>query len=261
MALRERGNGFFRYANLLFIISQIFASYIADLTGYGISMSQSARLFPFALLPASYAFIIWFPLFLGLIAYGLYQFFSHNSSNVLLDIVGEKTAKAFFIVTLWLLLTQLFDIRESDFIFAITALCYCLGAVKILSLQYDMLNLPQYYLAYIPISAYTGWLSVASLLTISSALKYSFIENFALSDEIVSASILCAAFCFVLLVFYWLSQNIFYILPIIWGFIAIAVASELPDVQAAAFTCQFLLILITLGSLISKARSKNIFKK
>ena len=99
-------------SNVLFIITQILGAYITNIFGIGLSMAQSSERFPFPLLPDGFVFIIWSVLFPAISAYGVFQLLSSNTSNNLLRAIGNKTAVAFFLITVWVVITQLFDIRQ-----------------------------------------------------------------------------------------------------------------------------------------------------
>ena len=255
-------NNFRQISNLLFVFSMIFGSYITKILDTGVSIAEASRLFPFPLLPANYAFAIWGLLFPALIGYAIFQILPF-SNNQLLEKIGFKTATGFCTITIWIILTQLYDIHEMDFIFSISALSCLLWVMLIFNIYYSNFCLSEYILVYIPISMLAGWMTVASLLTISSALQYGFFDNLGMSENLISIILLLLSTTFVLFVFLKSKGNIFYILPVIWGFVAIWQTSSEPwssnSIGVCSLACSAALAVV----LISKAykgRNKKIFK-
>lgn len=240
----------------------IFGSYITNILDSGVSIADTSRIFPFPLLPASYAFAIWGVLFPALIAYGIFQILPFNNTP-LLEKIGFKTTLGFCITTIWIILTQLYDIHEMDFIFSISALSCFLWAILNFNIYYSSFGVSEYIFVYLPISMLSGWMTVAALLTVSSYLEYGFLNNLGLSESTISVILLLLATLFVLSIFIKTKGNIFYILPVIWGFIAIWKTSSQPwsnkTIGLCALGCSSLLISVLISKAY-KARNKSIFK-
>ncbi len=263
--IAQKGNmtTFLRYANLIFAFGQIFASYIAYWVDFGMSLSEISRIFPFPLLPPGWAFSIWGPLFILIILFGVAQFLPTNQHDPLLYKLRYKTAFAFAVTTLWVAITQLMDVGNADFLFALAVLGFSLSSVMTLSRYYKYLNNLQYYCYYLPISAFAGWITIASLITLSMALKYSIFDNFGLSDTAISIILLVCAMAFVAYIFALSNHNIIYLLPVIWGLYSISVDKYINKNYAIACTsaiCQAVCIGMALYAR-HKIKNKNIFKK
>jgi hypothetical protein len=253
-----------RISNLIFIFGMIFASYVTNIFNVGISLSDSAKYFPTLLLPEPYAFSIWGIIFPALIAYGMFQNSSLNYDNVLLKKIGVHTAIAFFLTTVWVANTQLYDLQDLDFIFAFIILYFLMSAFYTINSAYQSLSYSEYYFVYVPLSLFTGWMTIATLLTVSSALKYTAINNFGLSEQLVSISLLGVATIFVSIINRHSNGNFFYIAPIIWGLVGIAVASTFahsnPGIAKAASVCAVVLFYMLINEQ-SKIKHKNIFRR
>jgi hypothetical protein len=264
MILREHfGDRIRQFCNLVFIVGLIISSYITKILDIGISLQDSVKYFPIALLTAAYTFSIWLPIFIGLLAYGIFQALPKQTDNLLLRSIGVDTAIAFFLITTWMLVTQLYDIENFDFIFSLSSLYFLMSAFKILNDGRNILSKNAYILVYVPISMLTGWMTVATMLTISTGLKYTGTNNFNLSETAISILLLFLSTGFVWVVNFYNRSNFFYIIPVIWGVFGIAFANIFvrPNLQISlcAIICDILLLM---SMVVTKQhRNKNIFRK
>jgi hypothetical protein len=246
---------------MIFVLAQIAASYITKIVGDGVSMAELSEIYPFPLLPAKYVFAIWGLLFPLLIAYAIYQILPANSRDALLEKIGFKTAGAFFITTVWLLVTQLGNVVNVDFIFSLATLASLLWAMFIIEQHYLKLSTLEYCFVYVPISMLSGWITVAALLTVSSFLE---VADLNLWQDIVSIALLVMATIFVLAIFFLSNGNNFYIAPVIWGMIGIWQGSgqecSSKTIGDCALICAFILVVVIVKN-PSKSRGRNIFKR
>ena len=129
---------------------------------------------------------------------------------------------------------------------------------------YASMSQREYYCVYAPISGMCGWLSVAALLTISSAIKYRIVDNFGMSDTGISIILLSAASIFAVFIFFISKYNAFFIIPIIWGMIGIWLSSAelysnlIIGVYALLWAMIFIVLLLYSPS---KSKQRYIFKR
>jgi cell division protein FtsW (lipid II flippase) len=100
------------------------------------------------------------------------------------------------------------------------------------------------------------------MLTIASALKYTSLDNFGLSENITSAALLIIATAFILMVNKQIYGNFFYIAPTIWGITWIAVANWTQNLYISSICiCSSLTLMSAFVYENIKSRDKNIFRK
>lgn len=131
--------------------------------------------------PASYAFAIWGLIYLGLIAYGIYQLFPSQRSQILIRQVDIRLIVACLAQIIWV-----YVFTMQLFWLSVAAMLAILLALIAAYLKLDPGNLPvtreRRWLVYMPFSVYLGWISVATIVNIASALYSSGWQGWGLSD-------------------------------------------------------------------------------
>jgi hypothetical protein len=263
MSFQYAGDFLRKVSNLVFIFGQIFASYITDIFGFGVSIRSASQDFPIILVPVGYTFSIWLLIFALLIAYGIFQILPSQSNNILLRKIGFHTASAFGLTTIWVTLTQLYDLQHLDFIFVVAILFFLMLAVIEINKAHLLLLKLEYYFIHVPISTITGWMNVVAMLTVASALKYSSLDNLGLSDTVISVLLLGVGTFLAFLVNFYINGNFFYIAPVIWGFAGIALANFADSNFVVALFSVIFIFILMLSFVFAKLRvkHKNIFRK
>lgn len=122
--------------------------------------------------PANYAFAIWGLIYVGLIAYGVYQLRPNQRTDVMIRRVDTLLILACVAQVIWIYLftLQLFWV-------SVLAMLVILGSLIGAYLAFDIGRVPasrdRRWMAHIPFSVYLGWISVATVVNIASALYAS----------------------------------------------------------------------------------------
>jgi hypothetical protein len=94
-------------------------------------------------------------------------------------------------------------------------------------------------------------------------MQYGVLDNLGMSENSISIILLLASTLFVLFIFLKSKGNIFYILPVIWGFVAIWQRSAEPwssnSIGVCSLVCAMVLTIV-LASKAYRSKHKNIFK-
>ncbi|NEQ98027.1 MAG: tryptophan-rich sensory protein [Cyanothece sp. SIO2G6] len=124
------------------------------------------------IIPANYAFIIWGIIYVGLIAYGIYQFQPSQRQDSRIRQTSRYLIIACVIQIGWI---YLFTLKL--FWLSVAAM---LGILASLSLAYQSLDIGRgavtrwrRWLAHVPFSIYLAWISVATIVNVASALFYT----------------------------------------------------------------------------------------
>jgi hypothetical protein len=187
--------------------------------------------------PANYAFIIWGLIYLGLLSFGVYQLLPDQRDNPRLVRSGYGIAIACLFQDAWVFLFQSLQFWPSSVVF--------LGILLPLLWVYRRLGIGQvrvgrrerWFVDY-PISLYTAWISVATIVSISGSLYMSGLREGAAGWTVLMLTIAAGLGAMLIQqrrdwVFSWV---------LMWAFVAIAIrhGSAQPWVTGVA-------LLLTLG--------------
>ncbi|MBN1304870.1 MAG: hypothetical protein JXA13_10585 [Anaerolineales bacterium] len=200
--------------------------------------------------PAGYVFSIWGLIYIGLIAFTIYQALPAQRDNALL----KKISPAYWVGSLansvWIFLWHY------EF-FPLTLIAML---VLLASLLYTYLQLPKAspgkldnlsWFVWLPFSVYLGWISVATIANVSQVLFAAGWNGWGLLPEAWAVIMLVVATLLGLLM-QWRENNIPYVLVLIWAFAGIAVsqAGTAPVTNTAWVTAALLaLAVITVPAL------------
>jgi hypothetical protein len=189
----------------------------------GVDMATlSDRLFPSVqLLPANYAFAIWAPIYLGLIAFGIYQVQPTQRHNPRLQRSGYLLVFACIAQCAWiyLFLARLFPL-------SVVAM---LGILVPLIILYQRLEIGQQHVSpieqwfiNIPISIYLGWITVAIVVNASLALYSLNWDGWGIAPAIWAVILIIVSAAVATLVTM-KHHDTAYLLVMVWALIAICI--------------------------------------
>lgn len=194
--------------------------------------------------PANYAFAIWGVIYLGLIAFGIYQVAPAQRDNVRLQKVRSPIIAASLIQILWV-----FAFEGRQFWLSVVLMAGILLSLISAFLQSrkdrDRVSRAEKWLIQIPISVYFGWITVATVVNIASALYNSGWDGGGISPAIwtVIVSAISAAIAATITLQY---RDIAFPAVIVWALVAIAIR----QVSQAAILITAIGLAIGLGLLI-----------
>jgi hypothetical protein len=173
------------------------------------------------IIPANYAFAIWGLIYLGLFALGIYQFLPSQRADEDFRKTGYLLVIASIAQILWvyLFLSQLFA-------FSVIAMLFILIPLIVIYLRLDIgkkrVSQSKKWCVHFPISIYLGWISVATIVNIASALYFYGWDGWGISPEIWTAMMLFVAFALAA-VFVFQRQDFAYTGVTVWALVAIAI--------------------------------------
>jgi hypothetical protein len=191
--------------------------------------------------PANYAFTIWGLIYVGLIAYGIYQLQPAQQRNANLSSINKLLIVACIAQIIW--------------IFCFSLQFFTLSIVPILGILLPLLSIylnlgigkeqpswQQRWLAQIPFSIYTAWISVATIVNVASALYVAGWDGWGLSDAVWTAIMLVvggivAGSIAVIL------RDVPFVLVFAWAYSAIALRhTDAPTIWITAVVMTLLLL-------------------
>ncbi|WP_009634078.1 tryptophan-rich sensory protein [Synechocystis sp. PCC 7509] len=202
--------------------------------------------------PANYAFAIWGLIYIGLIAYGVYQLRPNQRQDPTIQRVNTLLIVACIAQIVWVYLftTKLFWLSVVAMLVILLALISAylqLGVGKVRVMR------DRQWLAHIPFSIYLGWISVASIVNIASALYISNWDGWGINGTYWTAIMLVIATVIAAIVAMQ-RADIAFTCVFIWAYIAIAIRQvDNPIIWITAVVGA-----IALGSLLVFSRNKPV---
>lgn len=188
--------------------------------------------YPTFVTPAGYAFMIWSLIYVGMIAFSIYQALPKNIERYR----GIRTPYIFSCVLncAWIYFWHHGQVLICLFIILALLASLLLINIKIRNTETNA----QFWLTKAPFGLYFGWVTVASMVNFVIALKYM---NVTMSDstQIIMGSILILVAAFLAVIVRLQLANYIYPLAIAWAVTAIAVKQSVTTliVVAAAGAC------------------------
>jgi len=207
--------------------------------------------------PANYAFAIWGLIYLGLIAYGIYQLLPTQRSNPTIRRVDSLLIIACIAQIAWI---YLFTLRL--FWLSVMAMLGILlpliGAYFHLRIDRTRVSREQKWLVYAPFSIYLSWISVATIVNVASALYSSGWNGWGMSPEGWTVTMLIAGAVVAGIVAIQ-QADIAFTLVFIWAYVAIALRQvDNPSIWITAVVAAIILaVLLVFGRLRRKMLERS----
>lgn len=160
-----------RAANIAFALLQMMVPALPYL-GMGVEIGARSSQVHTLITPAGWAFSIWGPLYLGSLAYAIYQALPSQRGNARLARIGWYSAGAFLGNALWALYVQYRDLTViSVVIIAFTLICALL-CFRAFARHRGGFRTSDHIFVVVPLSALAAWLTAATIVNIAAALQY-----------------------------------------------------------------------------------------
>lgn len=171
------------------------------------------------LVPQTTAFSIWFPIFLGILAYGVVQALPSNRTNEIYRKSGIWVAAGLWGVAAWGLVTAFAPdgIVEilATLIFIPTMVALVIGMVILWRGRATFTTLEK-WLVLTPLSLIAGWCSIAVFVGLNGLL-WSFVEPLGWNITATALSVLGLALWWAIFILRRKALNKIYAFPIVWG--------------------------------------------
>jgi benzodiazapine receptor len=241
-----------QWINLVTLILMLVVNGLANaLPINGITTGEISDSFPVLFTPAGYVFSIWGVIYIGLIAFGIYQALPGQRTNPRLLRVGPWFAISNLLNTTWIFLWQYGYFTLTIFVM-LGLLTSLLIIFQRLSISEKPEKRPETWLVNIPFSIYLGWISVATIANFSVTLYNLGFKGGFLSQEAWTVAVILVA-TILGLVMTWHQRQIAYPLVLVWAFIGIMVKQS--AIQPVVITAGLATILIVAVIILKAATS------
>jgi hypothetical protein len=245
--------------NVLAVIATIAINWLANaLPLNGQTTGEISDRFQVYFVPAGYVFSIWGLIYLGLIAFAVFQALPGQSNNQRLKDVGYLFALSCLANVVWLFLWH-----YEQFPLTLIAMLSLLLLLIVIYLRLGIgrLAIPavEKWLVHIPFSVYLGWITVATIANVTVLLEYGNWSGWGISDE-AWAIIMLAVGVIIASTVSLTRDDTAYMLVIVWAFVGIAVKHEgTPAVAIAAWVAAALVVLmLVVGTLLSTRQRQRL---
>lgn len=245
--------------NLILAPAMWISSSIPMVFDIGRSISEQSEANNTLLVPAGIAFSIWFPIFVGCIAYGIIQVLPRNRERAIFRTIGWLTAGSFGLITLWGYMAAFpppaISAWGTALVFVPAMLLICAAVVR-LTRRKGELSGGEIFMIHLPLSLLAGWCSVAVFLNWAQLGVHGPI-GFGMSETLICLLTLAAALAWITFMIHKTGGNRAYALAPVWGlgFLVMArLSAENPN-QTIAIAAGIGAIVLIGSALIARRRA------
>ena len=203
--------------------------------------------------PAGYVFSIWGLIYLGLIAYAVYQALPAQRNNVRLRSIDAPFLLSSLANIVWIFLWH-----YEQFVLTLAMMVVLLASLIVIYLRLDIGRgqppAAERWLVHLPFSVYLGWITVATIANATTVLSFVGWNGWGLSDE--AWLVIMLAVAVVVAVLMTLTRaDIAYLLVLAWAFAGIAIKhADNGIVSTASWVATAVVLLLVLVSFLRRRR-------
>lgn len=209
--------------------------------------------FPVYFVPAGYVFAIWGLIYLGLLAFGIYQALPAQRDNPSLQRIGYWFALGCVANAVWILLWH-----YEFFVLTVPVMLVLLISLIVIYLRLGIGRSPassvETWLVRVPFSIYLGWITVATVANVTDALSYLGWSGWGIGPQVWAVIMLFVAAGIALLV-NWTRADVAYVLVIVWAFAGIAVKQA--NVELVARAARAMAVVVALPLVVTVPRLRR----
>jgi hypothetical protein len=232
------------------IVTVVFNSLAAAGFVNGVLPSEISSRYPTVVTPAGYAFSIWSLIYLGLIAFSIFQMLPSQAERL-------RRIRTVFIASCLLNCAWIYFWHSGQI-----AVCFVIIFLLLTTLIFLLVKLGgcattgETWLVQAPFGIYAGWVTVASMANFAIMLAYFDVQISRAAEIGLAVTLILAAAIAAVTVRVKL-QNFFYPLAVAWAVTAIAVkqSGNTPIVLAAAVAV--IICLVTTGSVVATLKDST----
>lgn len=222
----------------------------------GLTTAQISDSFFILFVPAGYVFSIWGVIYLGLIAFTVYQALPAQRGNPRLRKMGIWFFLSGLANSLWLVSFhyQLFGLAM---IMMLVLLGILIRIYTILGIGKETVKPVEKWVVNLPFSIYLGWIKVATIANASQFLYFINWDGFGISAEIWTLIMLAAALVISAMVSF-TRKDVGYTLVLVWALIGIAIKqSVIPIVANAAWiSAAVVAVVLVIASIQKRVKAR-----
>lgn len=228
---------------LLLTLVTIVVNLLANAIPYnGLTTAEISNRFDVYFVPAGYVFSIWGLIYIGLIAFAVFQLLPSERDNSRLERIFPL-----FVLSCLANMAWLFAWHYEQFLLTVLIMLVLLASLIGIYLRLDIgrtrVRAVERWCVDVPFSIYLGWITVATIANITEVLDFVGWSGWGISGEawalIMFAAAVAIAFAMALT-----RGDVAYVLVLVWAFIGVAIKNAgAPSVALGAWIAVALLVL------------------
>ncbi|MBC8263535.1 MAG: tryptophan-rich sensory protein [Anaerolineales bacterium] len=242
--------------NLLVVLATIVINGLANVLPLnGQNTGEISDRFQVYFVPAGYVFSIWGLIYLGLVAFAVYQALPAQRDNPRLRGIGYLFAVSCAANIAWLFLWH-YEVFPLTLVAMLSLLLLLIAIYLRLDIGRAQVSRVEKWLVHVPFSIYLGWITVATIANVTSLLDYLNWSGWGISPEGWTVIMLVAGVGIASAVSL-TRGDVAYMLVILWAFAGIAVKhAGTPVVATAAWVTTALAVLMLVVGLLFRKRPR-----
>ena len=250
-------NSLRQVAVVLTMLVTIVINILADaLPINGLNTGKISDGFHVLFVPAGYVFAIWGIIYIGLIAYAVYQALPAQRENPRMQATGWWVVLGGVANSAWIFLWH-YELFIGTLVAMLILLATLIIVYMCLAIGRTKVSTGEMWAVRIPFSIYLGWITVATAANVTDVLNYLKWNGFGLAPEIWFLVVLAAVLVFSTLVSL-NRRDVAYTLVILWALVGIGSKfSAQPSIWIASLTTA---LLVALGLLWALLRNRAVQK-
>jgi hypothetical protein len=243
--------------NVLAVVAVIAVNWLANaLPINGQTQAEISDRFDVFFVPAGYAFSIWGLIYLGLIAFAVYQALPAQRENARLRRVGYLFALSCVANITWLFLWH-YEVFVLTLVAMLALLLLLIAIYLRLDIGRAQVGGIERWVVDVPFSVYLGWITVATIANVTVVLDYLGWNGWGISPQAWTVIMLFAGL--VIATAMSLTRgDVAYSLVLIWAYAGIAVKhADTPVVAVTAWVTAALIgLMLVIGVLLKRGRGR-----
>jgi benzodiazapine receptor len=204
--------------------------------------------------PAGYVFAIWGLIYLGLLAFGIYQALPAQRDDPRLRRIGYWFALGCVANAVWILFWH-----YEFFVLTVPVMLVLLISLIVIYMRLGIgqtrVSSAEKWLVHVPFSVYLGWITVATVANVTDALSYVGWTGWGIDPQAWAVVMLLVAAAIALLV-NWTRADVAYVLVIVWAFAGIAVKQAGVELVVRAASAMAVVVALPLAVAVPRHRKR-----
>lgn len=211
----------------------------------GLNTGEISDRFKVYFVPAGYVFSIWGLIYIGLIAYGIYQALPSQRDNPRLRAAGWWAVLSGLANSTWIFLWH-YEQFPLTILAMLTLLVSLIVIYARLGINRQNVSSSEKWMVHLPFSIYLGWITVATVANVTDVLYYAGWDGFGIAPEIWMV-IMLGAVLLITAAMLITRRDAAYTAVILWALVGIAVKHAQMNAVAVPTWVVFGLVAVLLG--------------
>ena len=239
-------------ANALSVVIALTVNILAStLPLNGQNTGEISDRFQVYFVPAGYVFAIWGIIYIGWIAFAIYQFGSAQKESPRLRNLGYLFALSGIFNAAWLF-TWHYNIFGLSVLVMLTLLGLLVASYLKLNVGRTAVSSAEKWSVDVPFSVYLGWITVATVANVTDYLYFINWNGFGIAPQVWAVIMLVIA-CVLGLAMTLTRRDSGYVFVLVWSFLGIALKqSAEPLVANSAWAAAILMLVLAIYSIVQR---------